>query len=97
MKKSFFQTALLFAMVLFVFSCKKSSTSDANNNGSNGNGSIQTDSLYVKLSVDSVVKNGFDRVQISVKDKNGNDITALCSILANGMYTISTNYVHGYL
>ena len=93
MKKSLLQSALFFAILLSVFSCKKSSTSDGNNSGGNGNGSLQTDSLYVKLSVDSVVKNGFDRVQISVKDKNGNDITASCSILANGMYTISTNYL----
>lgn len=93
MKKYLLQTALIFAFVLTVTSCKKSGTSDANNNGGNGSNSLQTDSLYVKLSVDSVVKNGFDKVQISVKNKDGNDITSQCSILANGMYTISANYL----
>ena len=93
MKNNFIYSVCLSALLLSFFSCKKSSTSDGNNSGGNGNGGLQTDSLYVKLSVDSVVKNGFDRVQISVKDKNGNDITGSCSLLANGMYKIGRAHV----
>ncbi len=91
MKKLLLHSAIFFTMAIIAISCKKSSTGSGNNGG--GNNTVQTDSLYVKLSVDSVVRNGFDKVQITVEDESGNDITSQCSLLANGIYTISANYL----
>jgi thiol-disulfide isomerase/thioredoxin len=52
---------------------------------------VGTDSLYVSLSNSTIENNGFDNVDIMVKDKSGNNITATCQLLLNTM-SISTPY-----
>jgi hypothetical protein len=97
MKKYFFpQILLVFVLVGFISSCKKSSPdgNNGNNNGSNnGSDCTNTDSLYVRISVNSVVKNGFDRVLITVFDCTGADITNSCNIKANNTYSVTSNYL----
>jgi len=79
--KKIFGFGFLFLMATSVItSCKKNDTS--------GSGSANTtDSLHVVLSSSTVENNGFDYVNISVKDQNGNDITSSSELYANGNYT----------
>ena len=52
---------------------------------------VATDSLYVSLSAPSIENNGYDYVDIMVKDKSGNDISSTCQILLNNS-VIGTPY-----
>lgn len=78
MKKIFGFGFLFLVLSMVVTSCKKNDTS-----GSSGS---TTDSLHVVLSSSTVEFNGFDFVNITVKDQNGNDITSSSELYANGNY-----------
>jgi len=67
-------------------SCKKSSNDDTN-------GGTSGDSIYVNLSTAQVEYNNFDYVVVTVKDKNGSDITSSCSILLNNTTAINSKFV----
>ena len=81
MKKSIIYLTLILAFLMTFSSCKKSDPkSDSSTSPSC---SITTDSLYVKLSIDTITKNGFDFVKVTVLDKQGKNVTNLCNLLVN--------------
>ena len=54
---------------------------------------VSTDSVFVSLSSPTLEFNGFDYVTITVKDKNGADITSTSQIYLNGSTLVSSQYV----
>ena len=85
MKKIFLCASLLASVAVLTTSCSK--------NNPNGGETNAADSIFVTLSANTVEYNNFDYVAISVKDKNGNDITSSCSILLNNTTAINNKYV----
>lgn len=66
-------------------SCKKNTVSTTGN-------CPDTDSLYLFLSSSIIEDNGFDDVTLTVKDKNGKDITSSCSFLLNNSTAITSPF-----
>jgi len=86
MQKSFLPLLLLAAAALLTSSCKKAGQGDAG-------GGNPAPTLTLTLSSQSVEMNGFDYVDIVVKDGTGADVTASCSLFLNDTESISNNYI----
>ena len=78
-----------FMALLMTLSCKKESV----DNGTGGGGNTNAGVLRLTLSSQTVEMNGYDYVDIVVKDGNGTDVTASCSIFLNDTESISNNFV----
>ncbi len=87
MKKIILSSILLVGMTAFFTSCKKSNNVTPVGNCPN------TDSLYIFLSTSSIENNGFDYVNITVKDQSGNDMTSSCTLLLNNSQAITSSFV----
>jgi hypothetical protein len=85
MKNLILSFALLLGVILFFTSCKKkdAGTEPIDNSG---------DTLHVILSKNSVEYNGFDYVNITVRNNAGDDVTSSCTIMQNGTFAISSKY-----
>jgi len=97
MKKILF-IALSFLLLSDLFiSCKKTETTVPVNPIDTTNidtvACIQTTSLHVQLLSDTVVKNGFDYVSITVLDDAGNNVTRQCNLYLNDVILIDSIYV----
>ncbi len=74
------------AFTLFIASCGKK-------DNSGGSGVIPVvDKPIVQLSKTAIQADGFEETVISVKDKNGNDVTTQCYITGNGAQIVDMNY-----
>ncbi|MEI8052562.1 MAG: Omp28-related outer membrane protein [Bacteroidota bacterium] len=90
MKKISLSAALFLGLFLFLASCKKTTTP---NGGDNAIPCVlSTDSLHVQISTDTVTKNGFDFIRITVYDDAGNNITSACNLLLGGLTLIDSIY-----
>lgn len=87
MKKIILSSILFVGMAALITSCKKSNTVGPASNCPN------TDSLYITLSSNSIENNGFDYVNIVVRDNAGNDITSTCTLLVNNSQAITSTFV----
>ena len=87
MKKIILTSILFIGMTAIFTSCKKS------NNATPAGNCPTTDSLYIFLSSSSIENNGFDYVNITVKDQSGNDITSTCTLLLNNSQAITSSFV----
>jgi hypothetical protein len=75
------------AFTLLLASCGKKDT------GAGGGTTTPTvDKPVVTVSKSTMVADGFDETVITVKDKNGNDITAQCFVTANGTQLNTSGY-----
>ena len=85
MKKLLTGACLFMVGMLILTSCKKNgaSSSDSTDSG---------DTLHVSLSKNTVEYNGFDYVNVTVRNNAGNDITSSCTIMQNGTYAVSSKY-----
>ena len=97
MKKILF-IALSFLLLSDLFiSCKKTETTVPVNPIDTTNidtvACIQTTSLHVQLLSDTVVKNGFDYVSITVLDDAGNNVTRQCNLYLNDVFLIDSVYI----
>lgn len=75
--------------LLLTMSCKKESV----DNGGGGGGNTAAATLKLTLSSQTVEMNGYDYVDIIVKDGNGTDVTASCSLFLNDTESISNNFI----
>ncbi len=87
MKKIFSYCLILSVLSTTMLSCSKNDT---------GGGASTPDSVYVSLSKETIITDGFDYVKITVKDKNGADITSGCKLYANSALLTSSRFTAIY-
>jgi hypothetical protein len=87
MKKNMLSTALFMGLILLVISCKKTTTPDVGSSCT-----LVTDSLHVMISSDTITKNGFDYLKITVLDDAGNNVTSSCNLSMVGVSLIDSIY-----
>lgn len=75
--------------LLLTMSCKK----DSVDNGAGGGGNTAAATLKLTLSTQTVEMNGYDYVDIIVKDGSGTDVTSSCSLFLNDTESISNNFI----
>jgi hypothetical protein len=84
MKKLLSAAFFFMACTLLMSSCKKNeASSDSIDSG---------DTLHVSLSKDTVEYNGFDYVNITVRNNSGADVTSSCTIMQNGSLAINSKF-----